>query len=85
MASEPLPPCPPNALQVKVAEHILTGHKVAIKILNRKKIKQMDMEEKGGRKDMEATGGGQRARGAPMGSTAKHSKHMSKVVQQPCS
>ena len=33
--------------QVKVAEHILTGHKVAIKILNRKKIKQMDMEEKG--------------------------------------
>lgn len=34
-------------LQVKVAEHILTGHKVAIKILNRKKIKQMDMEEKG--------------------------------------
>ena len=35
-------------LQVKVAEHILTGHKVAIKILNRKKIKQMDMEEKGG-------------------------------------
>jgi 5'-AMP-activated protein kinase, catalytic alpha subunit len=34
-------------LQVKVAEHILTGHKVAIKILNRRKIKQMDMEEKG--------------------------------------
>lgn len=34
--------------KVKVAEHILTGHKVAIKILNRKKIKQMDMEEKGG-------------------------------------
>lgn len=33
--------------KVKVAEHILTGHKVAIKILNRKKIKQMDMEEKG--------------------------------------
>lgn len=38
----PCPLCP----QVKVAEHILTGHKVAIKILNRKKIKQMDMEEK---------------------------------------
>ena len=34
-------------LQVKVAEHVLTGHKVAIKILNRRKIKQMDMEEKG--------------------------------------
>lgn len=34
-------------LQVKVAEHKPTGHKVAIKILNRKKIKQMDMEEKG--------------------------------------
>eukprot|EP00951_Prasinocladus_malaysianus_P004988 scaffold35423_cov35-Prasinocladus_malaysianus.AAC.5 len=32
--------------QVKVAEHILTGHKVAIKILNRRKIKAMDMEEK---------------------------------------
>ncbi len=35
------------AMQVKVAEHVLTGLKVAIKILNRKKIKQMDMEEKG--------------------------------------
>lgn len=33
--------------KVKVAEHILTGHKVAVKILNRKKIKNMDMEEKG--------------------------------------
>lgn len=32
--------------KVKIAEHILTGNKVAIKILNRKKIKQMDMEEK---------------------------------------
>ncbi|KAL6766866.1 SNRK1A [Auxenochlorella protothecoides x Auxenochlorella symbiontica] len=32
--------------KVKVAEHILTGHKVAIKILNRKKIRQMDMEDK---------------------------------------
>jgi len=32
--------------KVKVAEHILTGNKVAIKILNRKKIKQMEMEEK---------------------------------------
>lgn len=36
-----------SQLQVKIAEHVLTGHKVAIKILNRKKIKQMDMEEKG--------------------------------------
>lgn len=34
-------------LQVKIAEHVLTGHKVAIKILHRKKIKAMDMEEKG--------------------------------------
>ena len=34
-------------LQVKLAEHALTGHKVAIKILNRKKIKAMDMDEKG--------------------------------------
>jgi 5'-AMP-activated protein kinase catalytic alpha subunit len=33
--------------KVKVAEHVLTGHKVAIKILNRRKIKAMDMEEKG--------------------------------------
>ena len=33
--------------QVKVADHILTGHKVAIKILNRKKIQAMDMDEKG--------------------------------------
>ena len=38
-----------RCLQVKVAEHVLTGHKVAIKILNRRKIKQMDMEEKGAR------------------------------------
>jgi 5'-AMP-activated protein kinase, catalytic alpha subunit len=33
--------------KVKVAEHILTGHKVAIKILNRKKIQSMGMDEKG--------------------------------------
>lgn len=33
--------------KVKVAEHVLTGHKVAIKILNKKKIVSMDMEEKG--------------------------------------
>jgi hypothetical protein len=26
---------------------VLTGHKVAIKILNRRKIQAMDMEEKG--------------------------------------
>lgn len=32
---------------MKLAEHALTGHKVAIKILNRKKIKAMDMDEKG--------------------------------------
>ena len=32
---------------MKVAEHVTTGHKVAIKILNKKKIKHMDMEEKG--------------------------------------
>lgn len=30
-----------------MAEHVLTGNKVAIKILNRRKIRQMDMEEKG--------------------------------------
>lgn len=33
--------------KVKIAEHSLTGHKVAIKILNRRKIKNMEMEEKG--------------------------------------
>ena len=32
--------------KVKIGEHILTGHKVAIKVLNRKKVKSMDMEEK---------------------------------------
>lgn len=32
--------------KVKIAEHILTGHKVAIKVLNRRKIKNLDMEEK---------------------------------------
>ncbi|GAX83399.1 hypothetical protein CEUSTIGMA_g10824.t1 [Chlamydomonas eustigma] len=32
--------------KVKVAEHVMTGHRVAIKILNRKKILAMDMDEK---------------------------------------
>lgn len=32
--------------KVKVAEHAATGHKVAIKILSKRKIKMMDMEEK---------------------------------------
>ncbi|GBG61149.1 hypothetical protein CBR_g19224 [Chara braunii] len=32
--------------KVKEAEHVLTGHKVAIKILNRRKIRAMDMDEK---------------------------------------
>lgn len=32
--------------KVKIAEHALTGHKVAIKILNRRRIKNMEMEEK---------------------------------------
>ncbi|TKY50224.1 SNF1-related protein kinase catalytic subunit alpha KIN10 [Spatholobus suberectus] len=32
--------------KVKIAEHVRTGHKVAIKILNRRKIKNMEMEEK---------------------------------------
>ncbi|CAM8987581.1 unnamed protein product [Rhodiola kirilowii] len=32
--------------KVKIAEHARTGHKVAIKILNRRKVKSMDMEEK---------------------------------------
>lgn len=50
------------AVQVKVAEHILTGHKVAIKILNRKKIKQMDMEEKGAYGERGDRGRGGRSR-----------------------
>lgn len=33
--------------KVKIAEHTLTGYKVAIKILNRRKMKTPDMEEKG--------------------------------------
>ncbi|GLT74398.1 hypothetical protein SLA2020_462010 [Shorea laevis] len=32
--------------KVKVAEHVPTGHKVAIKILNRRRIRSMRMEEK---------------------------------------
>ncbi|RLM92249.1 hypothetical protein C2845_PM08G24230 [Panicum miliaceum] len=32
--------------KVKIAEHISTGHKVAIKILNLRKIRGMEMEEK---------------------------------------
>ncbi|KAI5648216.1 hypothetical protein M9H77_34221 [Catharanthus roseus] len=32
--------------KVKIAEHVLTGYKVAIKILNRRKMKNPDMEEK---------------------------------------
>lgn len=32
--------------KVKLGEHVITGHKVAIKILNRKKIKMLDMGEK---------------------------------------
>uniref|UniRef100_A0A5B6ZB81 non-specific serine/threonine protein kinase n=1 Tax=Davidia involucrata TaxID=16924 RepID=A0A5B6ZB81_DAVIN len=32
--------------KVKVAEHVLTGYKVAIKILNRRKMKNREMEEK---------------------------------------
>lgn len=32
--------------KVKIAEHVLTGYKVAVKILNRRKIRNMEMEEK---------------------------------------
>jgi len=32
--------------KVRLAEHQLTGHKVAIKILNRNRIRQLDMDEK---------------------------------------
>lgn len=33
--------------KVKIAEHVQTRYKVAIKILNRRKMKSPDMEEKG--------------------------------------
>jgi 5'-AMP-activated protein kinase, catalytic alpha subunit len=33
--------------KVKVAEHILTGLRVAIKIIDRRQMKSMEMEEKG--------------------------------------
>ena len=33
--------------KVKIAEHLLTGFKVAIKILNRRKMRSPEMEEKG--------------------------------------
>jgi len=32
--------------KVRLAEHQLTGHKVAVKILNRARIRQLDMDEK---------------------------------------
>jgi 5'-AMP-activated protein kinase, catalytic alpha subunit len=35
-----------SRLQVKLATHAVTGHKVAVKILNKAKIKQLGMEEK---------------------------------------
>ena len=35
-----------DRLQVKLATHAVTGHKVAVKILNKAKIKQLGMEEK---------------------------------------
>lgn len=33
--------------KVRIAEHVLTGDKVAIKILNRRNINNMELEEKG--------------------------------------
>ena len=33
--------------KVKIAEHKLTGHRVAIKIINRRQMRNMEMEEKG--------------------------------------
>ena len=32
--------------KVKLAQHELTGHRVAVKILNRKKIQSLDMDDK---------------------------------------
>lgn len=39
-------PGAPRALARAVAEHLVTGHKVAVKILNRAKILALDMGEK---------------------------------------
>ena len=39
-------PYPNTPLQVKLATHVITNHKVAVKILNKAKIKQLGMEEK---------------------------------------
>jgi len=33
--------------KVKIAEHKLTGHRVAIKIINCRQMRNMEMEEKG--------------------------------------
>ena len=33
--------------KVRVAEHMATGYKVAIKVLSKRKIRMTDMEEKG--------------------------------------
>lgn len=33
--------------KVKLADHVATGHKVAIKIIDRKKIKELDLATKG--------------------------------------
>jgi len=33
--------------KVKIAEHKLTGHRVAIKIINCRQMRSMEMEEKG--------------------------------------
>lgn len=41
-----LPSLRPLLFQVKLATHAVTGHKVAVKILNKAKIKQLGMEEK---------------------------------------
>jgi serine/threonine protein kinase len=38
--------CSYNRYDTPVAEHDITGHKVAIKILNRSKIRSLDMGEK---------------------------------------
>ena len=35
-----------SAVRAVVAEHQLTGHKVAVKILNRNRIRQLEMDEK---------------------------------------
>jgi hypothetical protein len=74
--------------QVKVAEHVVTRHKVAIKILNRRKIQAMDMEEKGERARERALAAQPSAARADCTSCARvgeaHTQAAARAAVQPC-